>query len=150
SNDGFTPLHMAVIDRKEEVVKVLLAAHADVEAKDAHGRTPLHWGPFAYRPQEVHIYMDIGGPHETEHVDPGAAKAINLLLDAGAKINAVDDEGDTPLHEAARLGSVRGAQALLARGAKTNAKNNAGETPLSIAKASDHRRPVLKILERGR
>lgn len=150
SNDGFTPLHIAVMERKEEVVAVLLAAHAEIEARDNHGRTPLHWGPFAYRPQAVHIYADLGQPHDTEYVDPGVAKAINLLLDAGAKIDAVDDEGDTPLHEAARLTSVRGAEALLARGAKVNVKNKAGETPLSIAKASDHRKPVLNVLQRAR
>lgn len=149
SNDGFTPLHVAVQEREEEVISVLLAAHADIEAKDEHGRTPLHWGPFAYNRQPKHIYHDIGEPHDTVFTDPGPARGMKLLLDAGAKINAVDDEGDTPLHEAARLGSVRGAEILLARGAKADVKNKAGETPLSIAKESEHRRGVLDLLKRA-
>jgi ankyrin repeat protein len=132
------------------VISVLLAAHADIEAKDEQGRTPLHWGPFAYTAQPKHIYRRIGDPHDTVFIDPGPAKAIKLLLDAGAKIDAVDDEGDTPLHEAARIGSVRGAEILVARGAKVNAKNKAGETPLSIAKQSEHRRGVLDILQKAR
>lgn len=148
TNDGFTPLHEALIERKEEAVAVLIAAHADIEAKDAHGRTPLHWGPFAYRQQEVHIYAKLGEPHDTVYRDAGPAKGMLMLLNAGAKIDAVDDEGDTPLHEAALIGSTRGAEVLLARGAKVNVKNKAGETPLSIARASEHRRGVLKLLER--
>ncbi len=150
TNDGYTPLHEALIARKEEAVALLIAAHADIEARDSHGRTPLHWGPFAYRRQEVHIYMDIGGPHETEYVDAGPAKGMVMLLKAGANIDVVDDEGNTPLHEAALLGSVRGAEVLLAHGAKVNVKNKAGETPLAIARASNHRREVLKLLERRR
>lgn len=150
SNDGFTPLHVAVQEREEEVISVLLAAHADIEAKDEHGRTPLHWGPFAYNRQPKHIYRRMGQPHDTVFTDPGPAIGIKLLLDAGAKIDAVDDEGDTPLHEAARLGSVRGAEILLARGAKKDVKNKAGETPLSIAKESEHRRAVLDMLTRAR
>lgn len=150
SNDGFTPLHLAVIDRHEEAIAVLIAAKADLEVRDDHGRTPLHWGPSAYTPQPKHIYRRMGEPHDTVFVDPGPAKGIRLLLDAGAKIDAVDDEGDTPLHEAARLGSVRAAELLVARGAKANVKNKAGETPVSIAKESEHRRGVLDLLTRQR
>jgi hypothetical protein len=149
-NDGFTPLHIAVMERKEEVISLLLKAGANIEAKDGHGRTPLHWGPFAYIRQPMHIYEKLGEPHETVFTDPGPAKGIVLLLNAGAKIDAVDEDGDTPLHEAARLTSVRGAEALLARGAKVDVKNKAGETPLSIAQASDHRRPVLEVLRKKR
>lgn len=150
SNDGFTPLHIAVMEREEGVVSLLLKAGADIEARDHRGRTPLHWGPFAYTRQPKHIYREIGEPHDTVFVDPGPATGVVLLLQAGAKIDSVDDEGNTPLHEAARLTSVRGAEALLARGAKANVKNKAGETPLSIARESEHRRPVLEVLQRKR
>lgn len=133
-NDGFTALHLAVMGRHVEAVRVLLAGKAPIEARDHEGRTPLAWGPFAYRPQPKHIYRKLGQPHDTVHVDPGEAVVINLLLDAGARIDAVDQEGDTPLHEAVRLRSLRGAQALVLRGAKVDAKNRAGETPLTLAK----------------
>jgi len=150
SNDGFTPLHIAVMEREEEVLSLLVKAGADLEARDHRGRTPLHWGPFAYTRQPKHIYRKLGQPHDTVFTDPGPATGIVLLLNAGAKIDSVDDEGNTPLHEAARLTSVRGAEALLARGAKVNVKNKAGETPLSIAQEAEHRRPVLELLQRKR
>jgi Ankyrin repeats (3 copies)/Ankyrin repeats (many copies) len=150
SNDGFTPLHIAVIEHKEEIIPLLLKGGADIESMDHNGKTPLHWGPFAYRAREMHVYEEMGQPHDTIYRDPGPARGIFLLLDAGAKINAIDKEGNTPLHQAAYINSVRGAEALLARGANVNIKNKAGETPLSIAKASAHRAPVLKVLQRGR
>ena len=134
-NDGFTPLHMAVIERRLEAIKVLLEAGADLEARDRNGKTPLAWGPFAYGKQEKHVYESLGKPHDTVFVDPGEAEGIKLLLDAGANIHATDSAGDTPLHEAVRLGSLRGVEALIARGAKPNLKNRAGETPLSLAKS---------------
>lgn len=146
SNEGWTSLHIAVMEREEEVVSALIAAHADLEAEDDHRRTPLHWGPFAYSRQPKHIYRKIGEPHDTVFVDPGPAIGMKLLLDAGAKINAVDDEGNTALHEAALIGSVRGAEILIARGANVNIKNKEGETPTSIARASEHRRGVLELL----
>ena len=133
TNDGFTPLHIAVMERRLEPVRALIEAKADLEARDDDGRTPLHWGPFAYAPQPVHIYADLGAPHDTVFKDPGPAVIIDVLLDAGARIDAADARGDTPLHEAVRIRSRRGLEALLARGAEIDATNEAGETPLSIA-----------------
>ncbi|HMU41057.1 MAG TPA: ankyrin repeat domain-containing protein [Pseudomonadota bacterium] len=132
--DGFTPLHVAVMERKIECIQVLLSAHAALEARDHNGQTPLSWGPFAYRPQEQHLYEKLGAPHGTRYVDPGEAKGIQMLVEAGANLHAKDDAGDTPLHQAVRLGSRRGVEALLALGAKDNVKNKAGETPVGLAK----------------
>jgi ankyrin repeat protein len=138
SNDGFTALHLAVIGRHVEAVRVLLAAKAPLEARDHQGLTPLGWGPFAYAPTPKHYYEKLGQPHGTIFVDPGVATAMNLLLDAGARVDTTDVEGNTPLHLAVMLGSLRGAEALLARGARVDVKNRAGETPRSMAKARNH------------
>jgi hypothetical protein len=136
SNDGFTPLHLAVMERRLESVRALIEAKADLEAEDDGGRTPLHWGPFAYAPRHVHMYGDaeLGIEPGTRIEDPGPAVVIGMLLDAAARIDAVDGAGNTPLHAAAAIGSLRGAEALLARGAKVNARNTVGETPIEIAK----------------
>ena len=40
---GGTPLHLAAKNRHPEVVKVLVASDADIDAKDNTGRTPLDW-----------------------------------------------------------------------------------------------------------
>ena len=130
----YTPLHEALIDRHVEAVRVLIDAKADLDARDDDGQTPLHWGGFAYRPQAVHLYRDLGAPHDTRFVDAGPAEAMKLLLEAGASIEATDAEGNTPLHAAAQVGSRRGVEMLLAHGARRSAKNHAGLTAADIAK----------------
>ncbi len=132
-DDGFTALHHAVIERHEDLVVVLLAAKPPLEARDREGRTALAWGGFAYAPQAKHMYRSLSEPHDTVYVDPGPARAMELLIDAGARVDSTDDAGDTPLHHAAGLGSVRGCEALFAHGADAEAKNRAGETARALA-----------------
>ncbi len=50
---GETPLHRAAAFGREETIQLLLNARADVEAKDAHGDTPLSWGSWYARPDSV-------------------------------------------------------------------------------------------------
>ena len=109
----------------------------------------LDGAPFAYAPKAKHIYQKLGQPHDTVFVDPGAAVVLEVLLDAGARIDTTDDAGDTPLHLAVRGGSLRGVQALLKHGAKVTVKNRAGETPLSLAKARESAE-MLKLLTEKR
>ncbi len=39
---GRTPLHLAALQGHMQLVKLLEAARADINAKDEHGMTPLH------------------------------------------------------------------------------------------------------------
>lgn len=59
--------------------------------------------------------------------------AVKMLLDAGADINAVDENGDSPLHLAAALGENSVVAELLGRGAKVDTYNERGNTPLICA-----------------
>jgi ankyrin repeat protein len=54
-------------------------------------------------------------------------------LDAGTDVNAKDEKGWTPLHEAALGGHKETVELLIAKGADVNAKNNDGVTPLNWA-----------------
>lgn len=75
TTNGAMPLHIAaggVVNR--EVCKALIAAGANVEARDKNGNTPLHYAAYC-----------------------GNEDAAEVLLDAGADMNAVNDNGDTPL-----------------------------------------------------
>lgn len=72
-------LHLVRIGRPASpaVVKRLIEAGVDVNAKDCDGWTPLH---FAAR--------------------TGCAESVQLLLAAGAEVNVRDNKGITPLHRA--------------------------------------------------
>jgi len=56
-----------------------------------------------------------------------------LLVRFGARLNAADDEGDSPLHWAVREGKVEAAQALVQLGASIEQCNEDGESPLELA-----------------
>lgn len=79
-----------------QAVRPLLAAGADVNARDREGRTPLLYAA-------SHVQM---------------LEAIQPLLDAGADVNARDRAGVTPLLWYLRFDRKDEANALIARGAK--------------------------------
>jgi 26S proteasome non-ATPase regulatory subunit 10 len=65
------------------VVQLLLSNHPDVQARDAMGWTPLIIAAAA-----------------------GQVEAVTALLDAGAKVDATNDKGQTALHYAASKGNT--------------------------------------------
>jgi uncharacterized protein len=59
--------------------------------------------------------------------------AANLLIEAGADVNAVNGAGDAALHAVAQTGDTAMIQILADHGAKLDVKNRAGLTPLDLA-----------------
>ena len=58
---------------------------------------------------------------------------LAFLISKGAKVDAHNNAGETPLTIAATLGWTEGAQLLLTRGAAVDLANSRGETPLILA-----------------
>jgi len=113
----------AAWDGRTAVVELLLAAGADVDAKDEDGWTALHdaaWG--------------------------GHAAVAELLLAAGADVNAQDNDGWIALHDAARNGHSAVVELLLEAGADVNAKNKNGWTALHYAAFYGHS-AVVELIE---
>jgi len=59
--------------------------------------------------------------------------ALRALIAKGAKVNAKDAQGNTPLHSAAKNWAIDCIEALLSHGADVNARNLEGQTPFMVA-----------------
>ena len=60
----------------------------------------------------------------------GQGKAVDLLIESGARVNAPNNDGSTALLVAAFFGHTEIVKSLLAAGADVNARNQRGETAL--------------------
>ena len=123
---GATLLHEAAEFGYRELVEMLIARGADVNARDVEGRTPLHVA-----------------------TSRGFWDVMEVLLTAGADVDAQDREGRTPLHLAvsAYRHHPGGVYLLLAWNADLSAKDDGGATPLRRAiKQGD--RGVAELLRR--
>ncbi|EJD49471.1 ankyrin, partial [Auricularia subglabra TFB-10046 SS5] len=58
------------------------------------------------------------------------SQVLRLLCDAGALHTAVDSDGRTVLHGAAKMGHTDAVAVLLEKGADPNAVDKKGRTPL--------------------
>lgn len=94
----------------------------EVNTRGISGLTPLHW---------IATLGDLRG--------------AELLLDAGAQVNAADDAGNTPLHEAVSSRQHLLVGLLLNRGADADLRNNSGKTARDIAR-SERYEPTLETM----
>ena len=107
---------LAVHAGKLDVVRVLIAAGADVNATDERG-----WGPLmkaVYNPS----------------LDRGFADVVETLIQAGARVETPITYGIRPLMLAAGYGETAVVETLLKAGADVLARNDGGLTALMMVK----------------
>lgn len=143
-SSGDTPLFQAARDN-EEIVKLLLANKADVNATNETGQTPLFFAATSGHVEIVDLLLQRGAdPNIKGFCGPPLCGAMmfrrsdtlamaKTLVAHGARVDLADGEGRTPLHEAVRSGLTDTAAFLIEQGADVNAKSAAGETPLHAA-----------------
>ncbi|RVT92600.1 ankyrin repeat domain-containing protein [Sphingomonas crocodyli] len=68
-----------------------------------------------------------------------------FMLAKGANPNVKDQQGETPLMAATRVGFIEGANLLIERGAQVDLANGNGETPLIVATQARNV-PMVRIL----
>jgi len=129
--DGFRALGMAAMRDSGDpealsVVRVLLAADADINGRDRDGETALM--------KATEYRSDI--------------RVVRALLSAGADVNVRNRYGSTPLREAAGYAhNLPAVQALLAAGAQVDARNgNDGCTALARAAQRHNDVQVVRTL----
>ena len=72
---------------------------------------------------------------------------FEYLVSAGADVNATNQSGLTPLHEAARWNwNIEVVKFLVSKGANVYARDNTGKTPLDYAKERERNHAIVEYL----
>jgi len=112
-----------------DVIRELLAAGADQHLTTNDGTTPLMVAAGLGR-------STFSPGLKQGRRSPTAEAAVQILLDAGGNINAVNEAEFTALHGAAFRGLNDVIQVLVDRGANINARDFRGRTPYRLAEGS--------------
>jgi len=134
------PLCAAVEAENTQEVRRLLAAGADVNARDRYSATPLHYAASLRQKALAELLIAKGADinaKSNEGVTPlyvtanrDRAEVAELLIARGAEVDARTTQGYTPLIKVAHLGNRDFVELLIAHGADVNAKDINGRTPL--------------------
>lgn len=146
-NTGRFPATSSRIDTPGATPFLLAADRADIPLM----RVFLELGADPLLPNFTNttLLMAAAGLGTTEPLEEAgeeveALEAVKILLDLGADVNAVDNNGDTPMHGAAYGAYPTVVKLLAERGADPQiwkAKNKFGRTPLFIAEGYQGRLP---------
>jgi hypothetical protein len=153
---GTTALEHAVKNANREMVQLLLAAGATVNAKNAGGETVLMmldedatsdlvWD-LINAGAKVNLKDESGNTALMAAANANGLEAIKTLLDAGAKVDARDEDGRTALMFAASDGHVNIVRALVLAGANLTAMDNEHKDPLAYA-IENERKVVVRFLK---
>lgn len=124
---SWTTLMRVIYDQgNKDMVKFLIEAGADVNAKSHYGATPLSLA-----------------------AEKGHLEITKVLLSHGADINAKDDHGDTALMYAVEFGHPDAVKLLLDSGSDVTPKDADGETALMVAKRRNDRNIQTLLITAG-
>jgi serine/threonine-protein phosphatase 6 regulatory ankyrin repeat subunit B len=162
--DGLhTPLMRAAYRGHYEVMKILIEAGADVNAAHSTTHTVLYHAleSSQLRAEMIQLLLDAGvsmdpsplfwaiDSSSTASEKSEAPKIMEMLIDAGADVNARDQSGFTPLiYAACRRGTNRLIDILLRSGAEINATVEiSGFTALAFAVVMEQTETVRMLIK---
>ncbi len=155
---GSTPLMYAAAAGSLDTMRILLAAGADVNARNAFDATALMWG--IGDADKVRVLIEKGAdvnarsrsgrtPLLLAASQAGASATVQLLISKGADPAARDNFQRTALHAATQANDLEMVTLLVRKGADVNARSATGNTPLMNAAEEGNYEMVTLLLERG-
>jgi ankyrin repeat protein len=152
------PLHLAAMNDREDMVKLLLSKTANLEIKDRFGGTAL-LGAVQSRASRslLALLLEAGADVATSNREGNTPLhcacanadelAMRILLEAGGNANAIDFGGRTPLHRLVSAGCrLEQVELLLGSGASVEAKDVKGLTPLHEAVCGQAGEHIMEAL----
>lgn len=158
------PLHFAAVRGIPQVARELLSAGAEVDSLDEYGRTPLQIAADYGFSAVVNALLDAGANPNiatkrfqftplrsaiAENRPEERLKIIKRLIEADARIERRDFDGNTALMCAARSGNAKILKALIEAGANLESATSDGFTPLHFAILSEKPECVALLLKAG-
>lgn len=156
-------LHYAAARGDTDAIERILAEGADVDMRNAAGRTPLAEAAKRGRLAAVRALLRHGAEVDVYDTQSGFtplhlaaegnhAAVVRRLLAAGANVDARNQWDQTPLWQTAWQawhGNTEVAHILVARGARIDVADDKGHTPLHMAARSGHTPMAAFLLDSG-
>jgi uncharacterized protein len=123
---GATPFMLAALTADADLITTLAKLGADTRLMNVENSTPLMMA----------AGLATRSPGEDAGTENEVLEALQVLLDLGADINAIDNNGETAMHSAAYKNLPRVVKFLASKGARIDVWNKPdkfGWTPLAIA-----------------
>jgi ankyrin repeat protein len=156
SENGRTPLQQAAALGTAETIEALITAGADITAKDELGRSVWDLAQTNEKLAGTEALWALAEALgkcarlcDYKWWETATASDVQAELDAGANVNARDENGFTPIMISSAIGSAATVRALLDAGADVNLHAEMGTTVLMMAMLSNKQETFEVLVQAG-